>query len=435
MGYKKIRHPRARLNRYWLALLLALVAGLVISQIVGSQPVFAESEPSVVRDIDRYNLGGGACGTYEQEYTPPGGSDPVQTRFHRCYISQEDHPKHNYHICLDVAQLSRGIATEAAIGEYRYSHSVTLLGGNHRAKSLASQLVDPLDEVVVDCDNRPFGSNTVLPFYKNEFELQCQRPTDDFFNSEFPGLGLLDPSPRLGGSCQLIADLDHNNTRPFAVPNNYERINGWGSLMGCSKKSNPVSSRSAALILQGWHCEVDRQGVVCLEDGGLRGYSYFDHNSYYVKVESVSRLDPDCYEFDSGSITTALYVHCSGLDRTKGEQYPPTALANNKCEMIVFVVSDDLVSGPGPLPPGATFGDVINCTGDCGFLDTVDNFLKWMSYLVVPIVTIVIIIGSIQLSLAGDNPEGIKKAKKRITQAVVALVCYALLWSVLRWLI
>ena len=433
MGYKKTRHPGAGLNRYWLALPLVLVAGLIISQVIGSQPVFAESEPSVVRDVDRYNLGGGVCGTYElEEYTPPGGSDPVQTRFHRCYISQEDHPNHNYHICLDVDRLSRGTVTHET-AKYRYSHSLTLLRGNHNAKSLTSRLVDPQYEQV-NCENRPFGSNTVLPFYKDEFELHCQRPADDFFSSEF-GLGLSDPGPRLGGSCQLIASFDHNNTRPFAVPNNYERINGWGSLMGCSKKSNSVLSGPYETLIWGWHCQVDRQGAVCLEDGGLRGYSYFDHNSYYVKVESVSRLDPDCYEFDRGSITTALYVHCSGLDRTEGEQYPPTALANNKCEMIVFVVSDDLVSGPGPLPPGATFGDVINCTGDCGFLDTVDNFLKWMSYLVVPIVTIVIIIGAIQLSLAGDNPEGTKKAKTRITQAVVALICYALLWSVLRWLI
>lgn len=90
------------------------------------------------------------------------------------------------------------------------------------------------------------------------------------------------------------------------------------------------------------------------------------------------------------------------------------------------------------LPKGERFEDTIDCPPndqDCGFLDTVNSFLSWMAFLVVPIVVIVIIVGGIQLSIAGDNPEATKKAKARITQAVVALIFYVLLWSVLHWLI
>ena len=76
------------------------------------------------------------------------------------------------------------------------------------------------------------------------------------------------------------------------------------------------------------------------------------------------------------------------------------------------------------------------CHGSaCGFLGVVDSFLRWLSYLVVPLVIIMIIYGGISLSLAGDNPEATRKAKSRITQAIIALVCFALLWSFLKWLI
>ena len=85
--------------------------------------------------------------------------------------------------------------------------------------------------------------------------------------------------------------------------------------------------------------------------------------------------------------------------------------------------------------PGEDFGQHICRGDDCGFLDTVDSFLRWLSFLVVPIVIIVVIVGGIQLSLAGDNPEATKKAKAKITQAIVALVFFILLWGLLKWLI
>ncbi len=85
--------------------------------------------------------------------------------------------------------------------------------------------------------------------------------------------------------------------------------------------------------------------------------------------------------------------------------------------------------------PGEDFDQHICRGDDCGFLDTVDSFLRWLSFLVVPIVIIVVIIGGIQLSLAGDNPEATKKAKAKITQAIVALVFFILLWGLLKWLI
>ncbi len=46
-----------------------------------------------------------------------------------------------------------------------------------------------------------------------------------------------------------------------------------------------------------------------------------------------------------------------------------------------------------------------------------------------------IIIGGIQYSVAGDQPGKLEEAKKRITNALLALVAFFLTWAFLEWLI
>lgn len=51
------------------------------------------------------------------------------------------------------------------------------------------------------------------------------------------------------------------------------------------------------------------------------------------------------------------------------------------------------------------------------------------------VVVIMIIIGGIQYSAAGDKPDALSAAKKRISNALIALVAYALIYSFLQWII
>ena len=51
------------------------------------------------------------------------------------------------------------------------------------------------------------------------------------------------------------------------------------------------------------------------------------------------------------------------------------------------------------------------------------------------VVVAMIIIGGIQYSIAGDSPEKLKEAKKRITNALIALVTFMFLFSFVQWLI
>lgn len=65
-------------------------------------------------------------------------------------------------------------------------------------------------------------------------------------------------------------------------------------------------------------------------------------------------------------------------------------------------------------------------------LQIITNFL---SAAVAIVVIGVIIVGGIQYSMAGDNPSAVTAAKKRITDGLLALTAYLLIFSLLQWLI
>ena len=156
--------------------------------------------------------------------------------------------------------------------------------------------------------------------------------------------------------------------------------------------------------------------------------------------------DVSCETFEGRS---TLLVSCSNVEATITSGGYAGGFDFNDCTLEVPSTDSDPSTPTNPSPttdpepdpasdeasPGEDFGQHICRGDDCGFLDTVDSFLRWLSFLVVPIVIIVVIVGGIQLSLAGDNPEATKKAKAKITQAIVALVFFILLWGLLKWLI
>ena len=69
--------------------------------------------------------------------------------------------------------------------------------------------------------------------------------------------------------------------------------------------------------------------------------------------------------------------------------------------------------GPS-VPPGTPFHEAVgrSCgdsgnpqVDDCEFLDTIDSILKWLAWITVPIIVIVIIYAGIQMSMAGGNSQ------------------------------
>ncbi len=78
------------------------------------------------------------------------------------------------------------------------------------------------------------------------------------------------------------------------------------------------------------------------------------------------------------------------------------------------------------------------CTGgDCSGLITkyVNPFIKLMSGLVGIAVVVSIVVGGIQYSSAGGDPSKVVAARKRITNAIIALLAYLFMFAFLQWLL
>lgn len=71
----------------------------------------------------------------------------------------------------------------------------------------------------------------------------------------------------------------------------------------------------------------------------------------------------------------------------------------------------------------------------CMFGVYINPIINILSALVGVAVVIAIIVGGLQYSAAGSDPAKVGAAKKRITDAIIALLGFLLLYGILQWLI
>lgn len=91
-----------------------------------------------------------------------------------------------------------------------------------------------------------------------------------------------------------------------------------------------------------------------------------------------------------------------------------------------------------------TASPVVNSANDCsngvtkdscGIVKIVVDITNVLSALVGVVVVLSIVIAGIQYSTAGGNPQTVAKSKKRIINALLALLIYIFMYSFLQWLI
>ena len=72
---------------------------------------------------------------------------------------------------------------------------------------------------------------------------------------------------------------------------------------------------------------------------------------------------------------------------------------------------------------------------NCGIIAYIRLFTDALLTIVGIVVVMTIVIGGIQYSAARDNPQAVAAAKKRISQALIALVIYLFMFAFLQWLV
>jgi len=68
-------------------------------------------------------------------------------------------------------------------------------------------------------------------------------------------------------------------------------------------------------------------------------------------------------------------------------------------------------------------------------VDDIQTVVNILSAGVGIVVVIMIMVGGVQYSIAGDNPAALTAAKKRITDALIALFAFAFSFAFIQWLI
>lgn len=71
----------------------------------------------------------------------------------------------------------------------------------------------------------------------------------------------------------------------------------------------------------------------------------------------------------------------------------------------------------------------------CGILDYLQLFINVLSGIVGVVIVAMMVIGGIQYSASGDNPQAVGAAKKRIANALLALFVFVFMIAFLNWLV
>ncbi len=72
---------------------------------------------------------------------------------------------------------------------------------------------------------------------------------------------------------------------------------------------------------------------------------------------------------------------------------------------------------------------------NCGIIGYIRIITDGLTVIVGIVVVMMLIVGGIQYSSAGSNPQAVTAAKKRISQALFALVIYIFLFAFLQWIV
>lgn len=91
--------------------------------------------------------------------------------------------------------------------------------------------------------------------------------------------------------------------------------------------------------------------------------------------------------------------------------------------------------------PAGTFSAVACSAGEAGadcrkiFTDYINPFIRLLSVAIGVVSVLMIVVGGVEYSSAGSDPQKVAAAKKRITNAIFALLAYIFLFAFLNWLI
>lgn len=92
-------------------------------------------------------------------------------------------------------------------------------------------------------------------------------------------------------------------------------------------------------------------------------------------------------------------------------------------------------SDPDCNNPNPTANSLNSCVKNNPIVHDLNVIVNILSALVGVVVTAVIVLGGVQYAMAGDSPDAVSKAKQRITNGLIALAAFLLIYGFLQWIV
>ena len=105
---------------------------------------------------------------------------------------------------------------------------------------------------------------------------------------------------------------------------------------------------------------------------------------------------------------------------------------------LTVIQPQPVYAAPAPVTVTTVKADCKDDTLDsnnCDIVKRLLNFINILSGLVGVVVVIMIIIGGIQYASAGDDPQKVQGAKKKIANALLALFTFIFMFAFLQWVV
>lgn len=143
-------------------------------------------------------------------------------------------------------------------------------------------------------------------------------------------------------------------------------------------------------------------------------------NKSYDCVRNVNNGD---IKSGGASCDFGAFGTYSGYDTAFGKAclVPSTVTVGAKAETPKFVKSD--------------CQDTSLNAGNCGIIKYLQIAINALSAVVGLVIVIMIVIGGIQYSAAGDDPQKVQAAKSKVTNALLALFAFIFMFAILQWLV
>jgi hypothetical protein len=194
----------------------------------------------------------------------------------------------------------------------------------------------------------------------------------------------------------------------------YDSYTGWTYICGAGASSTPVANTNTYSVAPVLNASLKPDPTIAIN--GVTEYKFDSSDCYAVQLATVPTSD-------GGSTTGLAWVAQSSSDCSSN-----TAFATSTAD------SD----GDLPMPDIATAstGTQDTCQKtNCIVSSYINPLIRFLNILVTLAAVIAIVLGGIQYSSARDNPEALKSARKHITNALLGLICYFLLYAFLTFII